>query len=53
MFNIVDVMRQTNTYDCGVFAIAAATDIVYGKDPAMSKWNVFEMRSHLMQCFVK
>ena len=36
-FNVVDMKRQNNTYDCGVFAITAATDIACGKDPAKSQ----------------
>jgi len=36
-FNVVDVMRQRNLYDCGLHAVAAATDLVFRKDPAKSK----------------
>ncbi len=50
-FNIVDVIRQVNSYDCGLHAIAAATDIVFGRDPAKSRWDVSQMRCHLSRCF--
>ena len=52
-FIIVDMKRQSNTYDCGVFAIAAATDIACGKDPAKSQWIASDMRPHLKQCFLQ
>ena len=28
-FDIVNVMEQPNTYDCGVFALANATELAY------------------------
>ena len=49
-FNIVDVMRQQNSYDCGLHAVAAATDIVFAKDPVKSRWDFPRMRPHLLQC---
>ena len=49
-FNVVDVMRQRNSYDCGLHAVAAATDIVFRKDPAKSQWDLQKLRPHLIHC---
>ena len=38
-FNILDVMRQQNSYDCGLHAIAAATVFVFQKDPVNLDWT--------------
>ena len=47
---LVDVMAQPNLYDCGVFAIANATELAHGKDPAKAQWDANKMRSHLLSC---
>ena len=52
-FNIVDTIRQRNTYDCGLHAIAAASDIVHCRDPAKSRWSLSHMRPHLIQCLIQ
>ena len=49
-FNVVDVMRQRNFYDCGLHAVTAATDIVFRKDPAKSQWDLQKLRPHLIHC---
>ena len=49
-FQMVNIQRQPNASDCGVFAIAGATELVYGKDPVLSYWDVTRMRSHLINC---
>ena len=51
-FNIMNVQRQTNSSDCGLFAIANATELALGKDPQLSVWDTSQMRSHLFTCFV-
>ena len=53
-FDIVDVEGQTNSYDCGVYAIAYATHIIHGLDPVKSKWVVAKesMRKHLYECLL-
>lgn len=43
--------QQLNGIDCGVFAIAYATELCEGGDPATVKYNTSQMRSHLIQCF--
>ncbi|KAK2555743.1 hypothetical protein P5673_022310 [Acropora cervicornis] len=48
--NIVAVQQQGNGSDCGVFSIAFATCIVYGRDPGIVTFDVPQMRPHLSQC---
>ncbi len=47
-FDVVNVQRQSNDYDCGVFAIAFAAELAFGRDPASSTWNTATMRCHLL-----
>ena len=46
----MNVSRQTNAHDCGVYAIAYATELAYGADPITCNWDVMHMREHLLQC---
>ena len=48
-FRMVNIQRQPNAYDCGVFAVATATEIVHDKDPILSFWDVSRMRTHLIE----
>ena len=48
--NIVPVQQQGNGSDCGVFSIAFATCIVYGRDPSIVIFDVPQMRPHLSRC---
>ena len=48
-----DVQRQTNSYDCGVFAIAYLTQILYSNmscDMTSFRFDISSMRSHLLHC---
>ena len=49
-FQMVNIQRQPNVSDCGVFAVAVATELVHGKDPVLSFWDVSRMRGHLAKC---
>lgn len=49
-FNMINIQRQPNGSDCGVFAVAVAAEIVHGKDPILSYWDVSKMRVHLIRC---
>ena len=44
------VQQQTNGSDCGVFAIAFATCLVFGEDPTFINFDVRGMRPHLAKC---
>lgn len=46
----VPVRQQTNGSDCGVFAIAFATCLAFGENPAHVTFNVPKMRPHLATC---
>lgn len=49
--NCVPVQQQTNSSDCGVFAIAVACCLAYGTDPSHVTFDVPKMRFHLAACF--
>ena len=51
--NVVDVSRQLGSVDCGLFAIAMATDICNGINPASIDYIQDSMRSHLVTSFEK
>ena len=43
--------QQRNSSDCGIFAIAFATDLCYGIDPSKcSHGDGQELRSHFLKC---
>ena len=47
-FDVMNVQAQPNGYDCGVYAIANATELAYGCDPVVCVWKSEDMRSHLL-----
>ena len=49
--NHLPVQQQLNMSDCGVFAIAFATCLVYGLNPSQVRFNIPMMRPHLFNCF--
>ena len=49
-FDLVNVETQPNSYDCGVYAIANATELAYSLDPALCSWNQSMLRRHLKSC---
>ena len=50
IFSVQPVQQQTNSCDCGVFAIAFLVDLLFGVDPTTVKFDVGKMRSHLYSC---
>ena len=50
-FDIMNVEGQPNAYDCGVYAIAYATELANGFNPALVRWDSKAMRKHLLSCF--
>ena len=42
--NVISEQKQTNSYDCGLFAIANATAIVFGENPIYHNFSVHAMR---------
>ena len=41
---------QKGKSDCGVYAIAYITDLLFGNDPASFKYDQDEMRAHFLEC---
>ncbi|KAL7307792.1 hypothetical protein TKK_0000116 [Trichogramma kaykai] len=48
-----EVDQQQNQFDCGVFAIAFATSLVFQKDPSLLEYDYSLMRSHLFEMFTQ
>ena len=48
--NPMPVQQQTNGSDCGVFAIAFSTCLVFGEDPTFINFDIQSMRTHLASC---
>lgn len=46
----IPVQQQMNVSDCGVFAIAFATCLVYGQNPCNVIFDIPRMRQHLHRC---
>jgi hypothetical protein len=42
--------QQAGTSDCGLFAVAFATDICHGRDPTKSNYDQSKMGTHLRKC---
>ena len=47
-FDLMNIQTQPNANDCGVFAIACATELVHGCDPVLCNWEILKMRQHLL-----
>jgi len=50
-FDVVNVQSQINSYDCGMFAIAFATEIAHGNTPGLMHFYFRERRRHFIKCF--
>ncbi len=46
----VNIQRQPNGSDCGLFALAVATELVQQRTPEWCFWDVSQMRPHLIEC---
>lgn len=44
------VQQQANDVDCGVFAIAFAMEVCFGRNPKMVRLDQGKMRQHLYDC---
>lgn len=47
---VVNTQHQPNNFDCGLFALANATELVLEKDPKLCFYDVSRMRPHLLSC---
>ena len=48
--NMVDMQCQEGTSDCGVFAIAVITSLLFGEDSNMVTYKQEKLREHLTEC---
>ena len=49
-FLMMNVQRQPNSRDCGLFAIAVAIELSQGRHPLVCSWDTQGMRQHLLNC---
>jgi len=49
----MDVQCQSGSNDCGLFSVAFATALCFGKQPENIPYNQSLMRSHLLKCIEK
>ena len=45
---IMNIQKQTNQVDCGLYSIAVLTSLLLGDDPTILVYNKDELRSHLL-----
>ena len=50
---IVDVQQQSNSYDCGLFALAYASSICDGVDPTTINYKQYNLHPHFLKCLMK
>ena len=50
-FDITNIEGQDDSHSCGLYALACATELAYGGDPCLCKWDKEKMRKHLIFCF--
>ena len=48
--NVMSVQQQPNAIDCGLFAIAFATDLLHGNSPSNVSYEHEKIRQHLLIC---
>eukprot|EP00731_Ephydatia_muelleri_P009172 Em0004g1510a len=48
--HFTDVDKQTNSSDCGLYAIAYATGLCCGEEVCSRKYDMMVMRQHLLKC---
>ena len=49
---IIPSSKQTNSYDCGVYAVANATAITCGLDPSKIEFTPNLLRPHFINCLI-
>ena len=49
----IDVDRQNNANDCGLYALAFASTLCSGKDPRHITFSKTDLRKHLLQCLMQ
>ncbi len=49
-FDYINVDRQTNGSDCGLYALAYATELVHSGDPSLFVFDSSNLRDHILNC---
>ena len=49
----IDVQQQSNSYDCGLFALAYASSICDGVDPTTINYKQCNLHPHFLNCLMK
>ena len=52
-FKLHKVQFQKGSRDCGLYAVAYATDLAYGNDPSSYRYKQEKLRSHFIDCIKK
>ena len=52
-FDLANVLQQPNSWDCGVFSVAYATELVHRRSPCNAIFDAGLLRSHLLECLEK
>ena len=50
VFEVMNIDSQHNTNDCGLYALANATELVMKGNPVLCVWDANKMRQHLLHC---
>ena len=50
IISFIEVQKQPDAYNCGLFAIAYAAELLDGKSPSNAVFAVDRMRAHLISC---
>ena len=50
LFTNEKIQKQINSSDCGLFALAFATDLCHGIDPVTQSYDQEKMRAHYVDC---
>ena len=53
IISFLPVQKQPDAYNCGLFAIAFAAEIIDGNSPSDAMFFVEKMRGHLIKCLKK
>ena len=53
IISFLPVQKQPDAYNCGLFAIAFAAEIIDAKSPSDAMFFVEKMRGHLIKCLEK
>ena len=52
LLNHLDVQRQNDGHNCGLFAVAFAAEVINGSSPIGVRFAVRQMPNHLMKCLL-